>query len=105
MCNALFATIRQESIKNIPMTSFAITQAAQVNKRCRELASSVKAPVVATIIWLMYTLYHRPRATPQATATKAIASSKQGQSSIGSGWIDTRARHSGTMRVGAKFEI
>lgn len=105
ICKARFATIRQRRMILIPDTSLTMTQATQVAIRANSFSSKVTFPVVATTTWLMLTLYQRPIAIPAATATKAIASSKHGQSSTGSGWMKTSPKASGIIEVGTIFPL
>lgn len=99
-CNALFAIMRQMRMAPMPETSLTKAQNAQVASKDKSFLSRLRVPVVATVTWLMLTLYHRPTAMPAATATKAIASSKHGQSSTGSGCMKTRPKVRGTINVG-----
>lgn len=105
ICNARFATTRQRRMILIPDTSLTLTQASQVAIRASSFSANVNFPVVATTTWLMLTLYQRPIAIPAATATKAIASSKHGQSSTGSGWTKTSPKVSGIIEVGTMFPL
>jgi hypothetical protein len=106
-CSVFLAAIRQVRIIPIPRAVFAAAHANQRPNPSTWSMSKTKLPRVKPAGRPIAASRHPPIAMPAAVATKAMTSSKQGQSSTGSGWIMTRPNANGmtTDRTRAAYQI